>query len=127
MTTPCICSADDPDSACAAIRKSRVTDTLTDESHFAVRLRACTHCGQIYLSLFFESIDWSGGDDSQAWVYIPIAADEADHLRSLWRDVTEQDLLELNLTRRYLVDDFPSGSQRTRAWKTGPVPLFPHD
>lgn len=123
----CPCMASDPLAARAAIGKAKTTDSLIDESHFIVSLLQCASCGQRFLDVFTEKIDWIDGDDSQAWMYVPISAQEAALLRSAGAKMNETFLLETKLHRRFLSVVYPSGGEKRTVWGTGPLVILPHD
>jgi hypothetical protein len=50
-------------------------DTYEKESHLWRYLLKCRECGQRYFFQFEEEIDWTGGNDPQYSVYIPIETD----------------------------------------------------
>ena len=121
----CGCGAADAELASEFLRRARTVADLVDESHLGVRLIACGGCGQIFLRIFTELIDWSGGDDSQAWVSVPIDADEAGRLRAGldWAEFARGVPAE----RRFLATVHPRGGTSGTSWHTGGVPFFPHD
>jgi hypothetical protein len=61
---------DDCLAAKEAIRKAQHIAGLVDESHFIVSIRRCVRCGQHFLIMFCERIDWADGDDPQTRVEI---------------------------------------------------------
>ncbi len=122
----CLCLGDDPTTARQALKEATTTDRITDESHFIVSLLRCERCWQPFLKIFSELIDWTNGDDAQAWLYVPLYAAEVDKLRAA-KPVDDRFLLDLNINRRYLSDVFPSGAERRIAWGSGPLMLLPHD
>ena len=79
---PCICLGNDSLAAKAAIRKARCVAELADESHFMVSIRRCDACGQHFLTLFCECVDWADGDDPQTWVAVPVSTDEMRQLQT---------------------------------------------
>src|SRR5690554_2246946 len=64
----CACVSDDAGKAYAALPRGEVLARLAHDDHFRVALRRCNACGQRFLSVFTELIDWNDGDDSQATV-----------------------------------------------------------
>ncbi|MBX7131300.1 MAG: hypothetical protein K1X67_01345 [Fimbriimonadaceae bacterium] len=99
---------------------------LIDESHLIVSIQQCLLCGQGFLSIFTEQIDWQGGDDSQARVLVSIDADEVRRLVDM-PDVTEEALLNPGMTRPMLWWIHPSGQEARVMWKEGPLTILPHD
>ena len=102
------------------------TAALIDEVHFIVSLLACPRCGQAFLSIFAERIDWRGGEDPQEWVISPLTPAEAAGLAAR-TDVTESDLAALGLTRRHLRVWHASDQPLQLAWSLGWPGLPPHD
>ncbi len=74
------CSGPDAASVWEAHRADRRIADLVEESHFSLRLLACPACGQSFLKVFTELIDWQGGDDSQCWCLLPLTPEECDQL-----------------------------------------------
>ena len=69
------CRGDDAAAAWTASRATRLR-SLIEESHFSVQLTAC-RCGQRFATVFTERVDWSGGEDAQDWLMLPLTRDEA--------------------------------------------------
>ena len=44
---------------------------LASESHFIVSVKQCASCGQRFVSVFCERIDWARGADPQTRVVVP--------------------------------------------------------
>ena len=119
------CWPAEPESAWKARRALTKDSDLVDESHFHVAIATCGHCGQRFVSVFTETIDWAAGDDPQDWTQLPITAAEAATLR--WAgDTVESALKGLGLARRSLRHDCPKGRPARLFWSSG---LFvgPHD
>lgn len=98
---------------------------LIDESHLIVTLLRCRACGQVFLSLFTERIDWIAGHDPQSWTVLPLTPAEAAGLATGGRP-TEAALDALGPGRRSLRRDHPSGGPIRVFWGTG-VQVGPHD
>lgn len=99
---------------------------LIAESHFHVMIRACPACGQRFLSVFTEMIDWVGGDDAQSWGLLPLTAAEADALIARRDALTENDLCAVAPGRRCLHYDHPTGEPARTFWGLG-LDIPPHD
>jgi hypothetical protein len=117
------CGGDDAEAA-AAYCFSRLTTThrVVSDSHFGVSLRECPNCGQQFVVIFTEFVDWSGGDDAQYFDIVPLTGDEAAAL------VAEQNLDlgalgALGAGRRRLSVDWPTGAAKRTLWRTGPFPV----
>lgn len=80
--------------------------TLINETHFIVSLRKCFHCGQRFVTVFTEIIDWSEGNDPQERLLMPISDTESQLLQT-----ASEDDLEAILTA--MAPDRPSLRYRT--------------
>ena len=124
----CICLGDDCHSAKEAIRKAEHIVMLVDESHFGASILRCVRCGQHFLSLFCERVDWADSDDPQTTVAVPISEDEVQRLETSNVAVDENAILEIVANeRRFLYHDMPKGALETLAWKTRPLFIPAHD
>lgn len=115
-----------PEAAWEARRGLALEAELIDESHFHVMILACSGCGQRFVSVFTELIDWSGGDDPQYWTLLPLTDREADGLVRKGDAVTEARLNALGPDRRSLRRDYPKAAAPRCIWGTG-VRIGPHD
>ena len=100
---------------------------LVDDSHFSVLLRVCGVCGQRFVDVFSERIDWQGGNDPQAWLLVPVSDDEANRLRGLDEASVEGAVLALSPKRRCLDEYWPSEGGRIVRFSQGPLMIMPHD
>jgi hypothetical protein len=101
--------------------------SLVDESHLIVRILACGTCGQKFVRVFSESIAWSGGDDAQAWLTIPINTDEQHYLAGLPADDVETAIVKLEPKRRCLDVYHPTDGPPQIEWSMGPSMVMRHD
>jgi hypothetical protein len=125
---PCNCLGDDCLAAREAIRKAEHIARLVDESHFGVSVLRCARCGQRFLSLFCERVDWADGDDPQTRVVVPVSEDEARRLQAANVAADENTILEIVANeRRFLYHDMPKGAAETLAWKTRLLFIPGHD
>ncbi len=92
---------------------------LVDEPHHSVTVLACPRCGQRFVKVFTETIDWQDGEDPQHWELMPISEGEARLLMIV------VDLKTLP-RRRSLVVDHPKGEELTLRWAAG-VEVREHD
>jgi hypothetical protein len=61
-----------------------VEGLFDDGAHNSADLVRCRDCGQVYLSVFEEHIDFSGGDDDIFRLYLPVSdSDDATALAKL--------------------------------------------
>ena len=114
------CDACWPDDAAAAwaARDTLARTELVDESHYHVALMTCRACGQRFVSLFTEQIDWTGGEDPQYSTQLPLTADEAAALVADGAP-SEAQINALDGPRRSLKRDFPKGGELTTTWGRG--------
>lgn len=113
------CSACWPASAERALeaRRSLVfQDRLVDESHYGVSLLACGACGQRFLSVFTERIDWTNGNDPQEYQLAPVSADEAAALVAEGTGITTPSIERAAAARYVLLHTSPSSGAPTTRW-----------
>jgi hypothetical protein len=120
-----ICWPPSADAAWEARKDLSRQAELVDASHFHVRLLGCSQCGQRFVSVFTEMIDWADGDDPQYWTTIPVTAEETLTLERS-NPFTESILNELGPGRRSLLRSAPKGAPITVCWGQG-IFVGPHD
>lgn len=117
----------------AAEGRNRLTGTgsLVDESHFMASIVSCPDCGQRYLSIFCETVDWVDSDDPQSKTLLPLTEEEATRLAALGESTDEASIEAAiegaRADRRYLHIDFPKGGPTTAQWYPGGFWIRPHD
>ena len=121
----CPCQQEDATAAIAAIGSQDETELL-DDTHFRICLRTCQSCGQVFLYVMTETIDWVDGEDPVQRVYFPVTPAQAAEIRRRKPQV-DGDLEALGLEGPYLLDDWPSKGPAVRMWQRGPLPVFSHD
>lgn len=100
---------------------------LVDESHFDLSILACPKCGQRYLKVFTELIDWKDGDDSQASAIVPLAEEEPSQVQA-WKDSPDLKKIEAWVAgRRFLRWIHPCGGETLTSWVDGGFVFMPHD
>jgi hypothetical protein len=104
-----------------------VRHTFVDESHFGVLLRQCSRCGQSFLGIFTETIDWVDGNDPQDYVLCPVDDTEADLLISRAAEVDEDYIDALGWTRRLLFYYNPTSGRARTWWSTDRLQVLHHD
>jgi hypothetical protein len=118
-----------PSTAAAAWKARKelaFTAGLIDESHLHVMILVCPQCGQQFLSVFTEMIDWINGDDAQYWIVLPITESEAAQLTSRGPALTEQEINAVGRGRQSLMRDYPTGEGPREFWGKG-IMVGPHD
>jgi hypothetical protein len=124
----CACLAEDARAALQAIRKGRRIAELADESHFHAAVSRCESCGQRFLTLFCECVDWADGEDPQTWIAAPVSEDEAQQLLAANIAADENAMLRIVPSeRRFLYHDMPKGAPETLAWVTRMLFIPGHD
>ncbi len=119
------CADEDAEAAWVALQQERV-DVMVQESHFSIRATRCA-CGQAFVVVFTECIDWSGGDDDQTWLALPVHGVELAELRRADEAELRRRLPELGRGRRLLVRSFPTGASLRCRWHAGGLVIGPHD
>jgi len=119
------CYGDDPLTAWEYYDEGlEVRRELVGEPHFIVQLRECAGCGQQFVWVFSEAVDWEGGEDAQHRCVVPISEDETRALGKLAGRIEAVSLADLGRGRRYLVTDWPTDAHSpTIAWSTGELRL----
>jgi hypothetical protein len=113
-----LCWPSSPESAWARRPTLERGLRLIDESHFDVVLLRCPVCGQVFVSLWTERIDWAGGADPQSWTLLPLTAEEALGLAGGGPPV-EAALERLGPDRRSLRRERPSDGAHRLFWGRG--------
>ena len=117
------CFGDDAAAAWDHKLQSRIT--LIDEYHFDVALRLCPACGQQFVCIFTEFVDWADGDDPQYCDRLPLTDSVADALAAQGTAVDLKQIEELGRNRRRLKMDHPKGQPRRVAWANGGLSVYP--
>lgn len=105
--------------------KLQTRTSLIDESHYAISLRQCSICGQSFVSVFTETVDWADGEDHQYRTVMPLMEQEAGELESSVTNI-ERVLESLAPQRKTLRSDFAKGKGIARYWSHG-IAIGPHD
>ena len=114
-----ICWPANADAAWDARKNLRHVDELIDESHFHVTILACTACGQHFISVFTETVDWIDGEDPQYWTVLPLTEPEVDGLLQQRNAISDTTLNALGPGRRSLWRSFPKGMPIQLLWGSG--------
>ncbi|MFO0595906.1 MAG: hypothetical protein U0228_11390 [Myxococcaceae bacterium] len=120
-----LCANENAETAWGAARATRVA-ALVEESHCSLQITACS-CGQRFINVFTERIDWNGGEDDQTWLTLAIAADEAARLEGTAEGELHRVVNALGVGRRFLVRSFPTGGVLSVWWQASGFSIGPHD
>lgn len=99
---------------------------LLDESHLIIGTRRCADCGQRFVTIFTETIDWADGEDPQHRSYVPVSESELAQVTQADESAKYNLLLEMGRGRGTLEWDNPKSGIKKMHWSAG---LFyrPHD
>ncbi|MEO0576412.1 MAG: hypothetical protein AAF004_13190 [Pseudomonadota bacterium] len=115
-----ICFPDDIELAGKCWYKVPVIKALIAESHFSIKVRQCNSCGQRFVTVFAEMIDWQTGEDPQQCCALPITELEAARLLKAGSDAEAESIAEsLGANRRSFSSFWPSGKGKSDVWSTG--------
>jgi len=120
------CWPEDAEAVWAGVGGHRRGARLVEEPHFSVVVYACAACGQRFVDVFCERIDWRDGQDPQSWLIVPVSEEEARALDGLSDAALERAIVAIAPKRRCLAVDHFGGPHRPR-WIVGPHLLAPHD
>ena len=120
------CDGDDASTAWEEIRTARQLAALVEESHYSVRLKQ-HGCGQRFVVIFTERIDWVDGNDPHDFRAVPITEAEHDALAAQGDRVAVSAIEALGSARRYLVRSWPADAGQSTGWRTGGLWIGPHD
>jgi hypothetical protein len=126
MTGCSACWPEDAQAAWDADKKLVPVSVLLDESHFRVTLRACGACGQRFVCVFTETVDWVDSEDPQAWTRAPVSLEEAVALVGPAESL-EARLRAAGAGRKTLRRDFPKGVEAPSAFWEESLTIGPHD
>lgn len=100
--------------------------SVVQESHFGVHVARCA-CGQRFVEVYMERVDWRDGDDDQTWALFPVFDDEAARLASTRAADVERVVNELAGRRRFLVRSRDAAGALAAWWRDGGFTVGPHD
>jgi hypothetical protein len=122
-----ICFPADAATASQNAGKLQETARLVAESHLGISIRACPQCGQRFIHVFAEKIDWEGGDDPQCISLLPITEKENEQLIAMGENLSPASIESLARERKLLRLDFPKDRRRHVSFETGGPVIGPHD
>lgn len=120
------CWPPDADAAVEALLRLDDEARVVDDSHFIVRVMACAACGQRFVSVMTEMIDWDDGDDPQHRIAIPVTPREAAAVVAGGERGIEASIAAIDRSRPSLVQSWPKGKPKETRWSRG-IWIGPHD
>lgn len=94
---------------------------IVDDSHYRLVIEGCPQCGQKFIYVMTELIDWAGGDDPICRQRTPITGDEARAILDL--DEASAEALAFTVGggdgRTSIVEDWPKGEDPSYYWAKG--------
>ena len=120
----CSCMPADAKEALTLVLAMSLEARLLDSSPHDLSIRRCP-CGRRYLCAFYEWVDRTDGDDSQATVACPLTASEGVSWTAGDRSV-ESALRTLSPRRQVLRIRPRRQSAPSVLWIDGPIQWFPH-
>jgi len=119
------CYGEDADATWVFLRGAQRRHWLVDQSHFDISIRQCPNCGQNFVWIFTEFIDWTDGEDPQYWDVLPITQEETESLAVQGENVDLVQIENLGRGRRRLVANHPKGEPRSILWASGRLSITP--
>lgn len=123
------CNAEDPEAAYAALSDSPRIDALISRAHFDIELLRCESCGQPWVYVYAEFVNFAGDEDPDYRDYVPISEEELRELTSLEDrsyDAITTRVKSLAEGRTRLQADWPVGADGLRPrWTTEALVIAP--
>ncbi len=85
-----------------------IVKSYVEDSHNSTRLVRCEECGQLYIRIFTEEIDWINGEDPQHAIIFPVP-DE-----TWWEETPKRPWPEC--PHAHIVFDWPSDGEKKAYW-----------
>jgi hypothetical protein len=101
------------------LQKLTTTHGIFSENHEGAALRECPKCGQQFVTIFTEVINWAAGGDDQFYDVVPVTPDEAAEIVRAGSDISMAHLNGLGKQRRHLEDIKRCGQERQILWRPG--------
>ncbi len=92
---------------------------LVDDPHDIIRIVSCSKCGQRYVAVTTEFIDWQDGEDSIYRSILPVTVEEAERLLAQGENVDVRLIESLGRERRHLRTSWPKGGEQSVYWTQG--------
>lgn len=97
---------------------------LIADSHFDLRIGRCGNCGQHYVEIFTEFLNWGGRDDSQYGDTLPVSDQEAATFLAQGSNVDLRQIQELGEHRLRLKWDWPAEENQQHNYAIGIIPIM---
>ena len=121
------CIPEDASRAWTARMGLRTGRTIIDESHYRISILVCAACGQAFVSVMTETIDWKDGEDPICRQTIAISPSEAEALAGTDAGSAEHLVYSFGVgDRKCLVYDHPKDEPPVTFWSMG-LRQLPHD
>jgi hypothetical protein len=129
------CGADSAEAVAEYRHQFKFVAELVEQSHFAISILQCPDCGQDWVLIFTETIDWADGNDEQHCTLLPVTKSESVQLQEPRASLNLQEkrqslsttLSDMSINRRYLqTNDAPEKDKAVR-WCYGQLLISPHD
>jgi hypothetical protein len=102
------------------------THRLIDESHYDIAITACA-CGQPFVRVFTERIDWVDGDDDQTSLLLPLRPPEVTALLGCPIGELRERVTQCSPGRRFVMHWHARGGPLLTEWRDGGFWIGPHD
>jgi|SRR5277367_804642 len=129
------CGAESAEAVAEYRNQLKFVVELVEQSHFAISILECPDCGQDWVFIFIETIDWTDGNDEQHCTLLPVTKSESDQLQVQQESVSIQEkrqslstrLSQLSINRRYLQTNNAPEKDTAVRWCHGQLFISPHD
>lgn len=98
---------------------------LVNEPHDIIRIVSCPDCGQRYVAVTTEFVDWQDGDDPIYRSIVPVSVDESERMLAQGANVDLRLIESLGSSRRHLCTSWPKGEAQSVFWSEGIVRIVP--
>jgi hypothetical protein len=109
----------------ASWQKFNQIASLVDDPHDIVRVVSCSKCGQRYVAVTTEFVDWQDGDDPIYRSIVPVTLDESERMLAQGANVDLRLIESLGSSRRHLCTSWPKGKDQSVYWSEGIVRILP--
>lgn len=100
---------------------------IVDESHFGVWAKQCPECGQHWVTVFCELIDWVNSDDLIHNYVIPVEESQVEAMRGLEELELDHGLSMLGLVAAHVCMKSGDGQATRVVWQDRQRLVLSHD